>query len=495
MASETLIETHAVVIGSGPGGYVCAIRLGQLGVPTVLVEKGALGGTCLNVGCIPSKALISASKLVEQARHAASMGLHFDGLRVDLRAMMAWKDGVVAKLTGGVGQLVRGNSANSASGRSSGAAPGSSGTANLPPILHGAATFAGPHELVVAGPEGQTRVRFRYAVIATGSVPSEIPGFSFDGRHVLSSTEALAFDRLPDRLVVIGGGYIGLELGGVWQRLGTKVTVVEYGDRLLPGFEPDLVKPVEKRFKGAGGVIRVATRAVGWQPGPDGVGVLVEVEDRATGQRETLSADAVVVTAGRRATTDGLGLAAAGLVAEKDGTLRVDGEQRTAVPHIFAIGDVAGQPMLAHKASKEGEVAAEVIAGHPAAFDVRAIPAVVFTDPEVATVGLSAREAAEAGHTVKVGKFPFAANGRALSLNDTEGFVRVIVDADSELLLGVEAVGPEVSNLIAEVGLALELGARASDLGLTIHAHPTLAEAVMEATNAALGQAIHALNR
>ena len=483
MAAETVIETNAVVIGSGPGGYVCAIRLGQLGVPTVLVEKGTLGGTCLNVGCIPSKALISASKLVEQARHAVSMGIHFEGLRIDLKAMMAWKDGVVGKLTGGVGQLVRGNSANAGSG-----------SASLPPIVKGSASFVGPNVLVVDGPDGRTTIRFAHAVIATGSVPSEIPGFAFDGRNVLSSTEALAFDKVPERLVVIGGGYIGLELGGVWQRLGTAVTVVEYGDQLLPGFEADLVRPVEKRFKAAGGKALVATRAASWRASEVG-GVEVEVEDRKTGARQTIAADAVVVTAGRRATTEGLNLAAVGLTPGRDGTLKVDGEQRTAVRHIFAIGDVAGQPMLAHKASKEGEVAAEVIAGHHAAFDVRAIPAVVFTDPEIASVGLSAKQAADEGHTVKVGKFPFAANGRALSLNDTDGFVRVIVDAESGLLLGAEAVGPEVSNLIAEVGLALELGALATDLGMTIHAHPTLAEAVMEATNAALGQAVHAMNR
>ena len=470
----TAIETQALVIGAGPGGYVCAIRLAQLGVRTVLVEKGSLGGVCLNVGCIPSKALISASKLVAQLREAESMGIHVEGVRVDLQKMMQWKGGIVGKLTSGVGALVKANGGQ---------------------VLHGEARFSGPHAVVVTGADGaETTVRFEHAVIATGSTPAALPGFDFDGVHVLSSTEGLAFDRVPERLVVIGGGYIGMELGGVWQRLGAKVTVVEFQDQLLPGFEGDLVRPVAKRFKAAGGTALTGTRAVSWEP-RDGGGVRVTVEERKTGKTSVLEADAILSTIGRRPNTAGLNLAAAGLAPDAKGFLAVDGAQRTAVDHLFAIGDVAGEPMLAHKASKEGEVAAEVIAGHAAAYDVKAMPAVVFTDPEIAAVGLTAEQARAEGRVVKVGKFAFAANGRALSLNDADGFVRVVVDAQSEAILGMEAVGPEVSNLIAEIGLAIELGATAWDVGLTVHAHPTLAEAVMEAANAALGQAVHALNR
>jgi dihydrolipoamide dehydrogenase len=471
------IVTNTVVIGAGPGGYVAAIRLGQLKVPAVLVEKGELGGVCLNVGCIPSKALISASKLVEQARHAEAMGLTFEGLRVDLAKMMQWKGGVVHKLTSGVGGLVKGNGVQT---------------------VRGTARFIGPKALVVSGESGETKIRFEHAIIATGSVPSPIPGFVFDGEHVLSSTDALAFREVPRRLVVIGGGYIGMELGGVWQRLGAAVTVVEYMDQLLPGFESDLVRPVTKRFKDAGGEVMLSTRAVGWEPIPSGEPgrrVKVHIEERQSGERRVLEADAILLTVGRRPVTAGLGLETVGLAANEAGFLEVDGAQRTKVPNIFAIGDVAGQPMLAHKASKEGEVAAEVIAGHPAAFDVRAIPAVCFTDPEVATVGMSVKDAKAAGYEVAVGKFSFAANGRALSLNDTDGFVRVVADKKTGVLLGFEAVGPEVSNLVAEAALAIEMGALASELGQTIHAHPTLAEAVMEAANAALGQAVHALNR
>jgi dihydrolipoamide dehydrogenase len=474
MAKANTIDTQAVVIGAGPGGYVCAIRLAQLGVRTVLVEKGPLGGVCLNVGCIPSKALISASKLVAQLRHAEVMGIHVDGLRVDLAQMMTWKDGIVGKLTGGVGSLVKANGGQ---------------------ILNGTAAFADAHAVVVTDADGgETVVRFEHAVIATGSTPAELPGFAFDGVHVLTSTEALAFSRVPAKLVVVGGGYIGMEMGGVWQRLGTQVTVVEYLDQLLPGFEGDLVRPVAKRFKAEGGVALTGTRALSWAP-REGGGVLVTVEDRKSGKTQVLEADAILLTTGRRPNTAGLNLAAAGLGADDKGFVAVDGAQRTAVDHIFAIGDVAGEPMLAHKASKEGEVAAEVIAGRPAAFDVRAVPAVVFTDPEIASVGLTAKQARAQGHVVKTGKFSFAANGRALSLNEGDGFVRLVIDGDSEAVLGMEAVGPEVSNLIAEVGLAIELGATASDIGLTIHAHPTLTEAVMEAANAALGHAIHALNR
>jgi len=468
------IDTQAVVIGAGPGGYLCAIRLAQLGVRTTLVEKGALGGVCLNVGCIPSKALISASKLVEQIRAANTMGIHVDGVRVDLTEMMTWKDGIVGKLTGGVGSLVKANGGQ---------------------ILHGTASFADAHAVVVTDAEGgETVVRFEHAVIATGSTPAEVPGFAFDGVHVITSTEALAFDAVPEQLVVIGGGYIGMEMGGVWQRLGTQVTVVEYMDQLLPGFEPDLVRPVARRFKKAGGKALTGTRAVGWEA-REGGGVTVTVENRKTGKTQTIEAVAVLSTVGRRPNTSGLNLEGLGLTTDDRGFLSVDGAQRTALDHIFAIGDVAGEPMLAHKASKEGEVAAEVIAGRPGAFDVRAVPAVCFTDPEIATVGLTAKQARDQGHVVKTGKFSFAVNGRALSLNDADGFVRLVIDADSEVVLGMEAVGPEVSNLIAEVGLAIELGATASDIGLTIHAHPTLAEAVMEAANAALGHAVHALNR
>lgn len=468
------LSTNTVVIGAGPGGYVCAIRLAQLGVETLLIEKSDLGGVCLNVGCIPSKALISASKLVHQIREAESMGIVTSAVDIDLEKMISWKAGIVGKLTSGVGHLVKGNGAQ---------------------ILNGAARFTSPNTLEVSASDGETTaVSFEHAVIATGSSPTEIPGFELDGTQVVSSTEALTWTTPPKRIVVIGGGYIGMEMGGVWQRLGSEVTVVEYAERILPGFARDLSKPVAKRFEALGGVLRTSTAAKGYKKKRGG-GLRVMVEAHNSGEASTLDADVILLTVGREPRTDGLNLEAAGVVVDDHGFVPCDGAQRTNISHIFSIGDVAGQPMLAHKASKEGEVAAEVIAGQPSAYDVRGVPAVVFTDPEIASVGLSEAQAKAEGYNVVVGRFSFAANGRALSLNEPEGFVRLIFERDSLVLLGGEVVGPEASNLIAEVGLALEMGALATDVGLTIHAHPTLSEAVMEAANAAQGHAIHALGR
>jgi dihydrolipoamide dehydrogenase len=468
------IQTQAVVIGAGPGGYVAAIRLAQLGVKTLLVEKGSLGGVCLNVGCIPSKALISASKLVTQIGEAGQMGITAGEVSVDLEKLIGWKAGIVDQLTSGVGQLVKANGGE---------------------ILHGLASFTGPNTLSVAGEGGETtEVAFDSAIIATGSVPSTIPGFEFDGELVVSSTEALDFTEKPEKIVVIGGGYIGMEMGGVWQRLGSEVTVVEFAERLLPGFAKDLTRPVSKRFKGHGGKVMTRSAARSWAP-REGGGAVVTVENLKKNETIELEADVILVTVGRRPNTDKLDIEKAGVERTDAGFIPVDCCQRTNVPHIFAVGDVAGEPMLAHKGSKEGEVAAEVIAGLPAAYDVTGVPSVVFTDPEIATVGLSEAEAKGAGRDVRVGRFSFAANGRALSLNETEGFVRLIVDARSEVVLGGEVVGPEASNIIAEIGLAVEMGALASDVHLTIHAHPTLMETVMEAAAGAMGHAIHALNK
>lgn len=470
------LTANTVVIGAGPAGYPCAIRLAQLGIDVVLIERRDLGGVCLNVGCIPSKALISASKLVEQLREAGDMGIVAGDLTVDIGKMVKWKAGIVNKLTTGVGQLVEGNG-----GR----------------ILRGAARFVSDHQIVVTGADGaETPVKFEHAVVATGSSPAEVPGFAFNGKQVVSSTEALAWTKAPKHLIVVGGGYIGMEMGGVWQRLGSKVTVVEFADRILPGFDKDLVRPVERRFKrrGHGGTILVSHKATGWKKRKGG-GVVVTVERHKDGQTSTLEGDVILLTVGRRPHTDSLDLAAAGVTLDERGFLTVDGAQRTNVPHIFGAGDVCGEPMLAHKGTKEGEVAAEVIAGQPSAFDVRGVPAVCFTDPEIATVGMTIDEAKAAGHTAKVGRFAFAANGRAMSLGETDGFVRLVFDGETDVLLGAQIVGPEASNLIAELGLALEMGALAADIGLTIHAHPTLAETVMEAANASLGHAIHTINR
>ncbi len=466
--------TQAIVIGSGPGGYVCAIRLAQLGVKTVVVELGELGGVCLNVGCIPSKALITASKHYQATgKKLAEMGILVDGARVEMGTMQAWKAGVVKKLTSGVGTLLKGNGVT---------------------VVRGKARFVAADTLEVTDPSGATqRLQAPAIVVATGSRPTPIPAFPVDQEHVLDSTGALALSEVPKRLVVIGGGYIGLELGGVFARLGAQVTVLELMPQLLPGFDLDLVRPVEKGLKKAGAEVLTETRAVSWRKADDGNGLSVTVQVKDV-TRE-LRCDKILVTVGRRPNSDGLGLESLGVDIDRGGFIKVDSRLETSVPGVYAIGDVAGNPMLAHKASKEGEVVAEVIAGKPSVWDVRGIPAVVFTDPEIATVGLTEAEAKAKGHTVRVGKVPFAGLGRAMTTGETEGFARVVADAKTHALLGVQIVGPEASDLIAEAGLALEMGAYADDVGLTIHAHPTLAEAVMEAAKAATGEAIHLMNR
>ena len=469
-----MAETNygAIVIGAGPAGYVCGIRLGQLGVKAVVVEAGELGGVCLNVGCIPSKALITASKWFEKTRTLSTMGITVESARVDMVKMQAWKSGIVKKLTTGVGQLLKGN-----------------GTA----VVRGRARITGPGAVEVTRTDGDTvQLTAPAIVIATGSRPVAIPGFAFDGENVLDSTGGLDLAEVPKRVVVIGGGYIGLELGGTYARLGSKVTVVEMLDQLLTGFDMDLVRPVERALKKAGAEIRLKTKAKGWRKTDDGLVCEVEGPDGALAE---IPCDKILVTVGRRPNSENLGLAEAGVTLGKGGFIPVDPRRETNVKGVFAIGDVAGNPMLAHKGMKEGEVVAEAIAGHASVYDVRCVPAVVFTEPEIATVGLSEAEAKAAGYTVKAGKYPFGALGRAMTMNEIEGFVRVVIDEKTKEILGVQIVGPEASELVAEAALAIEMGAFADDVGLTIHAHPTLAEAMGEAAKAALGEAVHLINR
>lgn len=465
-------QVNTVVIGSGPGGYVAAIKLGQLGVETLLVEKDPqVGGVCLNRGCIPSKALISAAHRYEVA-NGQGMGISANAT-VDVPALQAWKDQVVEQLCTGVARLLK---------------------ANQVEVLHGTATFTGPHGLSVATADGQfLYVEFQHAIIATGSQPLQIPGFEYDGKRLLSSTEALELTEVPGRLMVIGGGYIGLELGTVWAKLGSRVTVVEMERQLLPGFPRDVVSLVARKLKKLGVQVHTRTRATSWSSNRDGsLTITMEPED---GENLTIEVDRFLVTVGRHPEAGLLSPKTAGVKIDRNGFIPVDEQQRTNANHILAIGDITGEPMLAHKASAEAEVAARVIAGQKASFRPRALPAVVFTDPEIASVGLTQAQAKEQGLTVKVGKFPFMANGRALTAGTTEGFVRVVADHGSERLLGVEIVGPEASNLISEAALAVERQLTLEELGDTIHPHPTLSETLMEAAKAARGEAIHALNR
>ena len=472
MATETL-RVDAIVIGAGPGGYVAGIRLGQLKKKALVVEKDKPGGICLNVGCIPSKALINASKLYDKLRHGADIGIFADNVRVDMAKMQTWKEEVVGKLTGGVRTLLKTNGCDYRTGVAH-------ITSRNTVEIEGQGADAGKKIVVEAGA----------IVVATGSRPVEIPGLPFDNKRVVDSTGALAFREVPGRLVVIGGGYIGLEIGTLYAKLGSKLAVVEALPAILPGTDPELAQVVARRLKKMGVETLTSAKAKG----------LVDKGDRATVTVETgggevqLDADKVLVAVGRRPNTEGLGLEAVGVRVEK-GFIVVDRRLQTNVPGIYAIGDVAGQPMLAHKASKEAEVVAEVIAGRRAEMDVRTIPAVIFTDPEVASAGITADEATQRGRKVKIGKFPFAVLGRAIANHDTDGFVKVVVDAETTEVLGIHVVGNGAGDVIAEAALAIEMGALADDIGLTVHAHPTLPEAIMEAAKASQGEAVHIQNR
>jgi dihydrolipoamide dehydrogenase len=464
--------TELVVVGAGPGGYVAAIRAAQLGVDTTLVEKEAYGGTCLNEGCIPSKAYITAADTAHGAGSAENMGIHADPA-VDMSRTKAWKDEVVDQLTGGVEKLCKANGVN---------------------LVEGRAEFAGPNKVRVAHQgegQGSESLEFEHAVIATGSRPTAVP-FEFDGEHIISSTGALALESVPDRLLVVGAGYIGMELSTAFAKLGADVTVVEMLDSALPAYEDDVGRVVRKRAEELGVEFRFGETADAWEETATGVSVTTVDEDGNGTEHE---ADVVLQAVGREPVTDTMNIEALGLEPDEDGFLPTDDRCRTGVDHVFAIGDVAGEPMLAHKASAEGEVAAEVVAGEPAACDYQAMPAAVFTDPEVATVGMTADEATEAGFEPVVGQMPMNASGRALTLDEPEGFVRVVADTETEFVLGAQIVAPEASELVAEFALAIEMGARLEDVAATVHTHPTLTEACMEAAMNARGEAIHTLNR
>jgi len=471
----------AIVIGAGPGGYPAGIRLGQLKVKTCVVEREYMGGVCLNVGCIPSKAVIHAAKTFEKIGHADELGIGVASKpTIDMKKLQAWKGGVVSKLTGGVKTLLKGNGSEVVMGRaklapSTGSGPGPDG-----------------HRVIVESASGTQTLVAKNVIIATGSRPIEIPGFKIDQKRIIDSTGALALDEVPARMIVIGGGYIGLELGMVYAKFGSKVTVVEALPSILASMDKECVAVVARKLRKMGVEVMTDAKAKSWEDKGDRAVLTVELKD---GKTATIDADKILLSIGRRPNSEDLGLAEAGVAVDKRGYITVDDQLRTNVPGIYAIGDVVGGMMLAHKATKEGEVVAEVIAGHKAAFDVRTIPAVVFTDPEIASTGLTDEEAKAKGHEIKVGKFPFAALGRALSVNDTEGFAKVVADAKTEEILGVHIVGNGAADLISECALAIEMGAVVQDLNLTIHPHPTLSEAVREAAAASIGEAVHIINR
>ncbi|MFT3766367.1 MAG: dihydrolipoyl dehydrogenase [Minicystis sp.] len=462
----------AIVIGAGPGGYPCGIRLGQLKQKVLVIEKDQPGGVCLNWGCIPSKALISAAGLYEKAQHSAVMGIKAT-VELDPNAMQDWKEGIVKKLTGGVRTLLRANGAE---------------------MMSGTATVTGPRTVSVTNAEGQTETfeATKGIVIATGASTIELPTFKFDPPRVIGAKEAVSLREIPKRMLVIGGGIIGLELGMVYQKLGSKLTVVEALPQILTGVDPECAKVVERRIVKHGGTIFTGAKALGYEKQADGsLAVKIEV----SGKQETIVCDTVLVAVGMRPNGKNLGLEKVGVTIDQRGFIPTDKQGRTNVPTIFAIGDVSGPPLLAHKATKEGEIVAEVIAGHKAEKDWVTIPGAIFTDPEIATAGLTADEAKAKGIEVAVGKFPFAALGKAMALNETDGFVKIVADKKTKQVLGVHIVGPEASTMISEGALSLEMAAFLDDIALTIHPHPTLGESMMEAAAAALGHAIHIANR
>jgi dihydrolipoamide dehydrogenase len=458
-----------VVIGAGPGGYVAAIRGAQLGMSVACVEKDAtLGGTCLNVGCIPSKALLESSeKYVEATKHMAAHGVNVEGVSLDLPKMLARKAKIVKQLTNGVAHLFKKNG-----------------------ITHvrGLGRLAGDGIVEVDGDEGTRRLKAKNILVATGSVPTVLPGMEVDGEVVGTSTEALSYDAVPEHLVVIGAGVIGLELGSVWARLGAKVTVLEYMPNFLPGSDAEVAKLAQKLFKRQGLTFRFGVKVTGARR--DGDGALVELEDES-GNPETMRADKVLVSVGRRPNTSGLGAEAAGLALDRRGRIEVDDHFRTGVPGVWAIGDVIRGPMLAHKAEDEGLAAVEIMAGLPGHVNYDAIPGIIYTDPEIASLGKTEAECETAGIPIKTGKFPFIANGRAKALGSTDGFVKIIAHAESDRIVGAHVIGPRAGALIAELAVAVEFSASAEDIARSVHAHPTLAEVVREAALAVGGRVIH----
>lgn len=467
-------QVDAVVIGAGPGGYHAAIRLGQLGKNVICVDRDEVGGVCLNWGCIPTKALLHVGEVIRHIDHAHAIGLKVQKADVDREGVAKFKTDVVNANVGGVKTLFKANNVK---------------------FLYGEAAFKSPTEIIVKKKDGdQDTIRTQYAVIATGSAPIDVKAWPRDGEFIINSDDAVSLKRIPKKLLVIGGGVIGLEFATVYGRMGSEVLVIEAMPQVLTGTDLEISKTLGRILKKQGVEIMLSTK-VG-EVKKEGKVVRATFNGEGTsGKDETREFDCVLVAVGRRPVTDNLQLQNAGVTPNERGFIDVDAQRRTSVENIFAIGDITGPPLLAHKGMKEGVVAAEVIAGDKSvAFDPIAVPNCVYTDPEVATVGLSEEEAKERGHEVRIGKFPLAASGRARTMNETDGLIKLIGDAKTDMLLGMHIVAPQAESLIGEGVIALEMGATLEDVGLSIHPHPTLTEGIMDAAEAAHGKAIHIIN-
>ena len=461
--------TQVAVIGGGPGGYVAAMRAAQLGLEVLLVEREQLGGVCLNWGCIPSKALIHAAGLKAEIEHAAAFGITAGPVIIDLAKLMAWKTGVVDRLRAGVVTLMKQHKIE---------------------VVAGTARLTGDRDFVVEGADSRHRYEFEHLVLATGSSAFEPPGLARDGGLLIDSKDALSLDAIPGRLAVIGAGAVGLELGTVYAKLGSQVTVLELGERLLPMLDPQVARVMAGALKKLGVTLLLGTTVLEVERGP-----VARLRYATAGGEATIEVDRILVAAGRRPNTAGLGLETAGVSLDARGFVTVNRRMQSSVPGIYAIGDIVAGPMLAHRASYQGKVAAEVIAGRPAAYDGVQVPNVIFTDPEIATVGLTEDEAKAKGIKVRSGVFPFRALGRTLTMNDEgNGFTKVVSDADSGTVLGVHIVGPHASDLIAEGCLAVASASHIDDLQLTMHPHPTLTEGLLEAAEQVEHHAIHIFN-
>jgi dihydrolipoamide dehydrogenase len=462
------LETQLVVLGAGPGGYVAAFKAADLGMQVTLVDAAVNpGGVCLYRGCIPSKALLHVAKVLNESRDAAEWGVAFGPPAIDVDKLRGWKDDVIAKMTGGLGQLVKARKIDYQKGRG---------------------TFLDDRTLrIERGDGGDVELSFEHAILATGSLPASIPLFDIGSDRILDSTSALELGDIPATMLVVGGGYIGLELGSAYAALGTRVSVVEMTDGLIPPADRDLIKPLARRLEQEFEQIMLSTKVVGAEEDGDGVQVAFENADGSfSGSYHKL-----LVAVGRKPNSAALGLEQTSVQLDEKGFVVVDAQRRTAAPSIFAVGDIAGEPMLAHKAFHEATVAVEAIAGHKVAFEPNAIPAVVFTDPEIAWCGLTEREAAERGQPAEIARFPWAASGRATTLGSSDGLTKLVVDPETERILGMGIVGSGAGELIAEGVLAVEMAALASDIKLSIHPHPTLSETVMEAAEAFFGESAH----